>query len=394
MSLAHKKSASPTPIERMKKVANEVAASHAAQVDVSGRFPAETFAALKQAQLLGVMIPVEFGGEGASLGDVATLCATLSQACGSSGMIYAMHSIKLSSLVNHYKDSVWHTQFMREVAEKQLLLGSATTEAGIGGDLRNSICAVQTSGDMFHLTKEATCISYGRDCDAILATARHDEAAAGSDQVMVVGKKGQYTLEQTTSWDTLGMRGTRSEGFTLKIDAPAEQVFPRPFAEIAAQSMLATTHILWASTWFGLANDAVSKAQSFVRSEVKKRPGFMPPGAMRLAEANDLLQRLKAVIVSGIHRFAQAQADDELLNVGFLAEMNTIKISSSQLARDVIEHALLITGLHGYRNDSPYSIGRPLRDALSAVIMINNDRILTNTSNLLLMGKIDTNLAI
>ena len=37
-------------------------------------------------------------------------------------------------------------------------------------------------------------------------------------------------------------------------------------------------------------------------------------------------------------------------------------------------------GLAGYRNDGEFSVGRHLRDALSAPIMINNDRILANTA--------------
>jgi acyl-CoA dehydrogenase len=43
------------------------------------------------------------------------------------------------------------------------------------------------------------------------------------------------------------------------------------------------------------------------------------------------------------------------------------------------------TGLAGYRNDGEFSIGRHLRDVLSAPIMINNDRILANlaTSSIL-----------
>ena len=49
----------------------------------------------------------------------------------------------------------------------------------------------------------------------------------------------------------------------------------------------------------------------------------------------------------------------------------------------VVEQALLVSGLAGYRNDSVYSVGRHLRDAYSAALMVNNDRILANMSHLL-----------
>jgi len=50
----------------------------------------------------------------------------------------------------------------------------------------------------------------------------------------------------------------------------------------------------------------------------------------------------------------------------------------SELAVSAVSSALRCGGLSSYRNDSDVSIGRHLRDVLSAPIMINNDRILAN----------------
>jgi len=41
----------------------------------------------------------------------------------------------------------------------------------------------------------------------------------------------------------------------------------------------------------------------------------------------------------------------------------------------------------GYRNDSPYSLGRLLRDAQGAALMVNNDRIIANNAQLLLVHR-------
>jgi acyl-CoA dehydrogenase len=43
---------------------------------------------------------------------------------------------------------------------------------------------------------------------------------------------------------------------------------------------------------------------------------------------------------------------------------------------DVVQRAMLICGIQGYRNDSKLSLGRHLRDATGAALMVNNDRIL------------------
>ena len=372
-----------------------VAAQYGDEVDRDGRFPHETLRALKEDGLLGAMIPRAFGGEAASLSAIAEICSMLGQNCASAGMVFAMHQIKASSLAAHGIDSDWHCGFMRRIARDQLLLASATTEGGgVGGNMRNSICAIERGEHNFRLQKDASVISYATEADAILVTARRDPQAPASDQVMAVALKDQYVLEKTGDWNALGMRGTRSEGFILKCNAPLAQILPKPFAEISAQSMLATAHILWSSLWFGIASAATQRAQSFVRGEARKKPGVAPTGAARLTEAALLHSLMKSSIAAAIARFEKAKGDeDELNSIGFAIDMNNLKISSSQLLNDIVREAMMICGVMGYRNDSPYSLGRCLRDAMSAPLMINNDRISGNTASLLLAHRLDHRLA-
>jgi acyl-CoA dehydrogenase len=379
-------------VERAERV-SAVAAAHADDVDVKGRFPREAVDAMIAERLLSIQIPAALGGEGCTLSEIAEVCSLLGQGCSAAAMIFAMHHIKLSSLVTHGQESAWHAAFMRRVADEQLLLGSATTEGGIGGNLRNSICAIEVEGGTCRLTKDATVISYGAEADAILITSRAHADAASTDQVMTVFTKDQYTLDRTHVWDTLGMRGTCSDGWLFKGEAPKEQIFPKPFAEIAAQSMLATSHLLWSAVWYGIAVNAVSRAQAFVRAAARKSPGVTPPGALRLAEASNLLQLLKSNTIAGLREYEVAKADpDRLSSMGFAVAMNNVKIASSETILVIINQAMLICGIMGYKNGTPYSLGRHLRDAHSAQLMISNDRILGNTSNLLLVHKQDTSL--
>ena len=110
-----------------------IASQYADAVDVEGRFPREAVDAMRAEKLLSIQIPAEFGGEGASITEIAELCSILGQTCAASAMVFAMHHIKLSSLVEHGAGSDWHRDFMRRIAREQLLLASATTEGGIGG---------------------------------------------------------------------------------------------------------------------------------------------------------------------------------------------------------------------------------------------------------------------
>jgi len=46
-----------------------------------------------------------------------------------------------------------------------------------------------------------------------------------------------------------------------------------------------------------------------------------------------------------------------------------------------------VIGIEAYKNEGPLSLGRHLRDAHSAALMINNDRIRSTNADLLLVYK-------
>ena len=67
---------------------------------------------------------------------------------------------------------------------------------------------------------------------------------------------------------------------------------------------------------------------------------------------------------------------------GFAIKINNLKISCSQLVIDIVSRAMLICGIAGYKNDSKLSLGRHLRDAHGAMVMVNNDRILGQSATM------------
>ena len=364
----------------------DVASKHADDVDAGARFPAEAFEALKTEKLLGIMVPKSEGGEGAGIADVVAICHELGQRCAATAMIYAMHQIQVSCIVRHGGTSAWHRKgfLKRGSATEQLLLASATSEAGVGGDVRSSVCAVEETDGRFTLAKQATVISYGANSDGILVTARRTPASPASDQVIVVVPKTGYELDQQSEWDTLGMRGTCSNGYHLKATGEMAQIIPTPYADVSAQTMLPTSHLVWSALWAGIATDAVARARAYVRAEARKKGGT-PASAWRLAEAASLLQLMKSNVVAALRQYEAALgSEDEIASLAFAVAMNNLKTGSAQMAVQVINQCLLICGLAGYRNDTPFSLGRHLRDAHSAALMVNNDRILANTGNLLM----------
>jgi len=375
----------------LKAIGSEVAAANAADVDAKARFPRETIAALQKAKLLSAPVPRELGGSGYSMRELALLCSTLAQSCGSSAMVLAMHYIQVACIARHGLSSEYFRRYLQELVEHQYVLASMTSENGTFGETRTSICAVERNNGQFKLDKDATTGSYCEHADGILVTCRRGPEAASSDQVLVLVRKGEYKLTQTTSWDTLGMRGTCSPGFKLESSGPEAQIIPGSFADSSAQTMVPYSHILWASLWWGIAADAVGRAAEFVRAGARKNPGTVPPAATRLADVSTQLQSARHNWLALAMEFdeidARASGRQDLLSIGWALKMNNLKINASETAPQMVHKALQITGILGYKNDSKFSLGRHYRDTLSGALMISNDRIASKSASMLLVFK-------
>jgi acyl-CoA dehydrogenase len=377
---------------RVAEVAN-IAARHALAVDNAGRFPAEALKALRMQRLLGVQVPVALGGESLGIGDLADLCYRLGQACASTAMVFAMHQIKVACIARHMGDNATLQTMLRRLCAEQLLLASSTTEGQGGGNIRSSEAPIEYQPDgRISLERRASVISYGAYADGIVTTARRATDAASSDQVLVAFFKEDYTLVRLQSWDALGMRGTCSEGYALKASAPAGQIIPEPYEVIHARTMVPFAHLLWGSVWAGIAAAAVARAQAFVRN-VLRVSGQLPPGAPQCTRAAATLRTLRGMVSTVLRRYEQCMNDAEALAaLDFQTMINLTKVEASELAVATVTNAMRACGLAGYRNDSEFSIGRHLRDVLSAPIMINNDRILANLTPSVLLSPIASSL--
>jgi acyl-CoA dehydrogenase len=369
------------------------ASAEAEAVDRDARFPKAAIDAARSQKLLGIQIPIAFGGDGASIMDVTDMCYALGRACASTAMIFAMHQTKVACLVRHGTGSGWHEKLMRRVANQQLLLASSTTEGQNGGNIRSSAAAVEHGGTEISLVRNATVISYGAQADAIVTIARRANDAASSDQVLVAFTKDNYTLERSLEWETLGMRGTCSAGFELKATGLAEQIFPEGYDKIHAQTMTPVAHLCWASAWAGIAAAAVDRAQLFIRKAARGSGGQMPPAAAHFTAARMNLAKLRAMIIANLDCYAAREHDERALSsLDFQSSINLLKVEASELAVTTVMSAMRACGLSGYRNDGDFSVGRHLRDVLSAPIMINNDRILTNIATATLMSGVPASL--
>jgi acyl-CoA dehydrogenase len=372
------------------EIGNDVAEGCADEVDRLSRYPVETIDALRGAGGLGALVPEEWGGSGATLDVTSAAVAAISRHCASSGLILAMHHIQAVSVVRHAEEAT-NDEILPRVASGELLLASANSEVGLGGERRASICALEPTEGGFRLDKQASTVSYGEYAEGILATARRDPEAAPNDQVMAVCLRPHFSLEPTGDWDTMGLRGTCSPPCRLVAELPTHLVIP-DYGSMFTRTVLPVSTVLLSSVWWGIAEGAAARAHAFVRGQARKRRQEQsdtspPPSALRLAELTVPLHQLREVVAGGAAEYERHKNDAEIESLTVSSRMDLLKLSASVLVGEITQRAMAICGLAGYANGTPFSIARFVRDGASAPLMINNDRSLHAQAQALLVRR-------
>jgi acyl-CoA dehydrogenase len=296
-------------------------------------------------------------------------------------MIWAMHQVQMMCVEQHHGESSTLSEWLREASVNGCLVASVTSERGTGGDLRSSTAAMERAPEgkgLFTASKAAPTVSFGMQADAFLVTLRTSVEARPTDQVAVLVRREQVTLEPLNTWDPLGMRGTCSPGFQLSAVFDSKQILPDPFSKIAAHTMVPVSHLLWAAVWIGLAAEGLARATRCARRRYRHSSGL--PTDRTLAEAHWRLAGARAQLVEFARLYAPVFDARHPATTSFAASANAIKIAASETSLSVAQLALRACGMAGYAERSEFSIARLLRDLHSAPLMIGNERLLATNA--------------
>jgi acyl-CoA dehydrogenase len=372
--------------EIAQRIAETVTGPAAYDVDLRARFPTESLTALKEDRVLSALVPVDQGGMGATLTDISHAIRVLSRSCAATGSVLAMHTEQMFVLLK-YGTTEPLRRVLKEAVDDQLLIANANSEVGMGGDVMRSIAALAPEGDGWLFDKQALAASYGSDADLILSTVRRGPDATETDQVLALLRARDFTLEPTTGWDTLGLRGTCSSGMHITGHVTADDLFPVPFAEIANGGGGQLRHVLMTSVWTGVAEAAMEEAHETVRAAARRSIGTTPQSAVRLAEIMAEVQVARSMLSEALRQVEAAIESDTIDDIGLVMSLRNVKVVTSTAAINAATAALQICGINGFRRGEGHRLERVVRDACGALIMVSNDRYLQENAQMLPVRK-------
>ncbi|MFC5500807.1 acyl-CoA dehydrogenase family protein [Lysinimonas soli] len=369
-------------IEIAERIAHEVSGPAAAAVDAEARFPVESVEAFKRERLLSALVPVERGGLGATVAELADAVRTISKKCTSSALVLAMHSIEVYNLLR-YGDTPWLRGLLARVVDEQILFANGTSQR-VGPDGGASLI---DDGGVLRIDRPTVACSYGLEADAIFTNMRRSPEADPDDQVYLAVLATQSELELTTTWDTLGLRGTCSYGMRILAKVDHGAVFPTGAPAVLGNGGIQVRHLLAGAAYVGLAEAALREAHAVVRAEARRSGGVAPKSAIRLAELLLEVEKARGLVAMAAARFERLEAASKLDDLSFIVSLRNLKVASTAIAVETAMKALQICGIDGIRKDGSIAIERIIRDAHAALVMFGNDGLLRDNASTLAIRK-------
>lgn len=180
--------------------------------DRDDSFVADNYSLLKEAGLVEAGVPVEFGGRGAELPELADMLRRLAHACGSTALAFSMHTHQVAIPAwrwRHQKVAAVEPLLKRVAAERIVLLSSGGSD-WIGG---SGMAEKVEGGYRINARKIFTS---GAELGSILMTGAVCEVDGKRSVIHFGAPMSSPQVRVQDTWRTLGMRGTGSNDVIIE----------------------------------------------------------------------------------------------------------------------------------------------------------------------------------
>jgi len=341
-----------------RRIAQEKIAPSAEHHDATGEYPLENIRLLGENGLMGIEVPVEYGGAGMDPVSSVLAIVEVSAADAAHATIMSVNNSLFCNAVLSHGSEEQKQVYVRAIAEGREIGAFALTESQSGSDATAMRCrAVKQADGSYVINGQKSWITSGPVARYIVLFAVTDPAqgARGITAFMVDTARPGFGRGKTEP--KLGVRASA----TCEIEFQDYVARPEDVLGVEGQGFKIAMSLL-DSGRIGIASQAVGIARAAYEASVayaKERKSFGAPiGSFQMIQAKiaDMKCKLDAALLLTL-RAAWTKAQGKR----FSTEAAVAKLTASEAAMWIAHQAVQIHGGMGYSKEMP--LERYFRDA-------------------------------
>jgi len=330
----------------------------AAKIDESGEFPHESIKKMAGLGLLSMTIPEKYGGAQFDFQALAIAIEEISRACGSSGVITAVHNSLAAWPIANWGTDEQKQQYLPKMATGELLGAFGLTEPNAGSDPGAMEAKAVLKGDKYILNGAKRFITNGGAGHVFIIFAKTDPAAGTKGITAFIVDRDSKGFSLGKHENLMGLRATANCELVFEdCEVPAANVLGGVGQGFkVALGTLDVSRIDIGAQAVGIAQAALDKSLAYSKErkqfgkpicEFEMIQGKFADMATSIAAARLLVLNAAFQKDSGKQRFSKESA--------------MAKFFAAQTAVEVTREAVQILGGYGYTKD--YPVERYFRDA-------------------------------
>lgn len=358
--------------ESARRIAREVVAPRAAEIDEKGEYPEDIFQAFREVGFTGLGISEENGGSGAGMLAMALTIEEVAKYCCASGLILLLTLLPTQPIAIGGTPEQ-RRKWLTPVANGELKASFCLTEPEVGSDAANMRTYAVRDGNEYVLNGEKIYISGGTVADYCTVFAKTDREAGSR------GISGFIVPTDTPGFDVvrrdrkMGVLGVPTAHFALQdVRVPAENLIGGVEGRGFNHAMLGlnTVRPLVGARGLGLAEGAMHYALEYARGRKTFGRAITEHQAVQFMFA-DMVLAIEAA------RFAVYRAAS-LVDQGRYQREDAVYLSiaktlATETAVKVASDAIQVMGAQGYMKDHP--LERHYRDSRQLMIVEGTSQI-------------------
>lgn len=192
----------------VREFSRKVIAPTAAERDRTKEFPADNLKKMAELGLLGMMVPPEYGGEGADTISYVLALSEIAYSCASTAVVMSVHNSIVCESILRYGSEDLKTTYLPKLAAGKMLGAFGLTEPEAGSDPVSQITTAVRDGNEYVLNGTKRFTTTGKNAHLVIVTAKTDESQRHRGISAFIVKKGAPGFKVGHLEDKMGLRAS------------------------------------------------------------------------------------------------------------------------------------------------------------------------------------------